>query len=96
MLDHTDLKEFFYVKSGEVQTEVEVITEFGDTRRIDRLIVKDKEAVIIDYKSSPAEDDRYEKQVQEYMQILASIYSDKEIKGYLIFLDTFEVKQIDG
>jgi ATP-dependent exoDNAse (exonuclease V) beta subunit len=46
------LKDFFFVGDGEVYQEKDVVTAKGETRRLDRLIVKKDEVWVVDYKSS--------------------------------------------
>jgi ATP-dependent exoDNAse (exonuclease V) beta subunit len=88
------LKEFFYVKDGSVFQEKEVIDFFGDTKRIDRLIVSSKEVRIVDYKSSRDDIDSYKKQILEYMNIVKQLYPSRNVKGFLIFLDTIKAEEI--
>ena len=52
LLENPELKPFFEVKDGQVYVEKELINSYGDTKRMDRLIVTPKEAIIIDYKSA--------------------------------------------
>jgi hypothetical protein len=51
LLKDPRFKELFFCGTGRVFTEKEVVNRFGDTKRIDRLILKDDEAVIVDFKS---------------------------------------------
>ncbi|MBP9854978.1 MAG: UvrD-helicase domain-containing protein [Candidatus Omnitrophica bacterium] len=91
-----DFKKFFYVDVGEVFTEKEIVDGFSQTKRIDRLIVKEKEIWIVDYKASKAGADVYRKQIRQYQKILESIYPKHTIAGYLIYLDNLTLEKIDG
>ena len=51
LLSNAGLKNFFFVPDGCVYTEKELVDKFGNTRRIDRLIIKKDEAWVVDYKS---------------------------------------------
>jgi len=91
-----ELKEFFFVDKGDVFNEKEVIDRNGITKRIDRLVVKDDETWIIDFKSSKSETGTYQDQVKEYMKIIADIYPRKKVKGYLVYFDSFKLEEIHG
>ena len=94
LLDDERLKPFFFAEGAEVFQEKEVVDRFGNTKRIDRLIVGKKSVQIIDYKSSKDASDQDRAQVSEYMRIAAEIYPKKEIKGLLIYLDTLELEEV--
>lgn len=96
LLGDKDLRVYFEVNDGEVFQEKEIVDVFGNTKRIDRLIVKPKEAWVIDYKSSRDKDDTYTEQVKEYMRSIRDIYPDRKIKGTLIYLDKLDAEQVVG
>ncbi len=79
-----------------VNNECAVLTEKGEERRPDRVLVKGDEAVVIDYKFGTAHKDnpqlaiRYKKQVNSYMQLLTRM-GFKNVKGYLWYLSEDEV-----
>jgi len=81
------LTQFFEVNDGQVECEKDVVNRFGQTRRIDRLIVKDKEVWVIDYKSTREGEEGHKAQVSEYMDIIKDIYPGKAVRGFLIYLD---------
>ncbi|UCG35200.1 MAG: UvrD-helicase domain-containing protein [Candidatus Omnitrophota bacterium] len=87
LLINPDLNHIFYVPDGMVYREIEVVDSRGDTKRIDRLIVKEKEVWVIDYKLSVDKDEDYRKQIKEYMRITKDIYPGKIVKGFLLYLD---------
>ena len=71
--------------------ECSILTPNGEEKRPDRVIIKDGEAVVIDYKFgaySPEDTDlyrRYKKQVSRYKELLTSMgYTN--VKGYLWYL----------
>jgi len=94
VLSAKTLSQFFNLKAGEVYTEKEVVDSRGLTKRIDRLIVIEKEVWIVDYKSSQDDIQKHEEQVAEYMKLLKSIYPGKVIKGFLIYLDELKVREV--
>ena len=74
--------------------EKEVVTKDGETRILDRLIVKDKEAVIVDYKSTEENKDSHIAQVSEYKRIISEIYPGKAVKGFIIYLDAEKALEV--
>jgi len=85
---------FFFVDKGAVFQEKELVDSFGATRRIDRLILKEKEIWVIDYKTSAEQLEDYKPQILEYMNIVKDIYPNKKIKGFLVSLEKAAPEQI--
>lgn len=76
---------------GEVKTEVVVLPKDGETKRMDRVILKGEQAIVIDFKSGqPRTADN--RQVKEYMQLLKEMGYQTE--GYLLYLHNGEVVSI--
>ena len=73
---------------GEVKTEVVVLPEDGEIKRMDRVVLKDKNARVIDFKSGTraSKDSR---QVKEYTGLLNRMGYDAS--GHLLYLKTGEV-----
>jgi len=88
------LKEYFDVEGAEVFSEKDLVDLQGNAKRIDRLILKNEEAIIVDYKSSHEGQESHEEQVVEYIKIVKSIYPELEVKGVLMYLDDFSVKEL--
>lgn len=101
-LDNPELKEmmakeelqFIFNTDGEIFTEKEIVDKYGRTKRIDRLVVTETEAVIVDYKSARIDNDHYQRQVKDYMAVVSEMYPGKKVKGYLLYLDSLELKEI--
>lgn len=74
--------------TGEVKTEVVVLPKDGETKRMDRVIIKDNKAEVIDFKSG-AKKAGDEEQVKEYVHLLEEMGFNAE--GYLLYLKTGEV-----
>ena len=96
LLNRVELKRFFEVSDGRIYLEKEFVTAKGETKRVDRLILKQKEAWVIDYKSAKDTDNKYRQQIEEYMKIIKDIYPDLKIRGFLIYLDEFIAEEING
>ena len=89
------LKRFFVLPSQcIVFNEKEIIDRKGALKRVDRLIIFSQEVWVIDYKSTHEELSIHQEQIKEYMEIISSLYPDKQIKGFLIFLDKLEFLEV--
>ncbi len=95
LLDDEKLKPFFCVEKGTVYQEKEVVDSGGNTRRIDRLVITPRETWVIDYKSSKDEEDFQKEQILEYMGIIKSLYPKLKERGFVIYLDTLKVEEIN-
>ncbi len=79
---------------SKVYREKEVLLKGGNLVRIDRIIEKPNEVLIIDFKTGepvPVDMD----QIKNYMEILREIYGDKVIKGYLLYVFADKVEVVD-
>jgi len=94
LIEKKELKDIFYADQAQVYCEKEVVNQFGDLKRIDRLIVRKSEVWIIDYKSSKESQDIHRKQIKEYIQIIKAIYPKREVKGFLIYLDELAIEEV--
>lgn len=96
LLSKEELKDFFFSADGLIYQEKEVVNNFGDTKRIDRMIVKEKEVWVIDFKSSRAGDEKDKTQVLGYIDIVKDIYQDKKARGFIIYLDNGDIDEIEA
>lgn len=94
LLHTEELRPFFFMSGAEVSCEKEVVNGFGDTKRLDRCMVKEKEVVILEYKSTRDSRDAHMRQVQEYMGVLAGIYREKEVRAFLVYLDELRCEEV--
>lgn len=91
VLEQTPVRSWFS-KEWEVRTEVPILLPGGKESRIDRLLLKDQTAVVIDFKTgSPQRDDQ--QQVKEYMETLRSM-NFVLVEGHLLYLKTNEVVSV--
>ncbi|MDD5194446.1 MAG: UvrD-helicase domain-containing protein [Candidatus Omnitrophica bacterium] len=93
-LHKEEMHDIFYVKDGQVFCEKELVNNFGDLKRIDRLIVKNSQVWIVDYKSSAKEKEASLAQVIEYMRIIGEIYPGKKARGFLVYLDEAKIEEV--
>ncbi|HCI44703.1 MAG TPA: hypothetical protein DE315_04130 [Candidatus Omnitrophica bacterium] len=90
----TRAKSFFHCGTARVLTEKEIVNTQGHLKRLDRLIIGEKEVRIVDFKSSREGEDQYIEQVRDYMKIVATMYPGKMVKGWLVYLDEMEVEEV--
>ena len=95
VLSKKELQKFFISEKAQVLTEQEIVNKDGRSSRIDRLMIFPDEAWIIDYKSSEDEGDGdQKKQVIGYMDLLKGLYPEHKIRGFIIYLDSAEYRDI--
>jgi ATP-dependent helicase/nuclease subunit A len=73
----------------DVRTEVPILLPAGDENRIDRLLLKDSNAIVIDFKTG-MKTKADQKQVQSYMEILRQM-GFKDVEGFLLYTRDQEV-----
>jgi len=78
--------------SWEVRTEIPILLPSGLENRIDRLMLKSRKAVVVDFKTGiPSKADQ--KQVRDYIEILHKMnYTD--VEGYVLYIRTKEVVSV--
>ncbi len=81
----------FFDKKNTVFNEKEFVDEFGNTVRIDKLVVKKDSVDIIDFKSSIYDKEYIQKQLENYSRIIKSFYSGKEINKFVVDIEKKEV-----
>jgi len=96
LLDKETIKPFFYLSNAKLYREKEIVTAQGITKRIDRLIVKENQVWVVDYKSSRDGLLEHQKQLQEYMGVVRDMYPGKKTEGFLIYLDDGSIEAIHG
>jgi ATP-dependent helicase/nuclease subunit A len=80
--------------SGEVRTESDIIISNGEIRRPDRVVIYSDHVDIIDYKSGiQEENESHNFQVNEYIRLISGI-GYKNVKGYLWYINSNNVKEI--
>jgi ATP-dependent helicase/nuclease subunit A len=76
----------------QVKTEVPILIPGGEHRRIDRLLLLDRKAVVIDFKTGTT-NKSHEEQVRQYMAIMREM-NYTEVSGYLVYLQTKTVVEV--
>ena len=84
MTDPT-VKEWFTTDWEDVKCEAGIITP-QNLRRPDRVMIKGRRAVVVDYKFGQNEERSYLKQIREYIDLLASMECYDSIEGYVWYI----------
>jgi hypothetical protein len=75
-----------------VRTEVPILLPEGTENRIDRLMIKDKKVIIVDFKTGdPMKSDQ--RQVLSYIEILRKM-NFVDIEGYLLYIKDSQVVSV--
>ena len=82
-----DARPFFYLPAdAKVLCEKEYVNAFGDTRRIDRLIVLKDEVWVVDFKLSPGTEGEHQKQLDGYIELVRQFYPKHKVSGHILYL----------
>jgi ATP-dependent helicase/nuclease subunit A len=93
LLSITKIASWFH-ESWDVRTESPILLPSGVENRIDRLLLKDRKAIVIDFKTG-APSRRDQTQVQEYVDVLRKM-NYLEVEGYLLYLRSNEIVQVQN
>jgi ATP-dependent exoDNAse (exonuclease V) beta subunit len=86
-INRPDVRPFFYLPAeAKVFSEKEYVNAYGDTRRIDRLIVLEDKVQIVDFKLSPQAEGEYQKQIEEYIELIKAFYPKYKVTGHILYL----------
>lgn len=94
ILNLPKIRELFSEKNNPAYNEKEVVDKQGNLKRIDRLILKEKEIIVVDYKTGESYSEEHAGQIKEYIDILKEIYPNRSYRGLLIYIDTKEIREI--
>jgi ATP-dependent exoDNAse (exonuclease V) beta subunit len=96
LFDKEEIRPLFYVSEGKVYNEKDIVNICGETKRIDRLIVKDKEVWVVDYKASRQNYAEHCQQLKNYLNITKALYPQSAVSGFLVYLDDLSLEKING
>ena len=89
------VKEWFEEKPDrQVQQEIEYVNENGLLYRFDRVVIDKDKITVIDFKTGTEEFDYYYKQLEDYIKILRNLHQQKEVEGYIAFIETKKIIKI--
>jgi ATP-dependent exoDNAse (exonuclease V) beta subunit len=89
-----EIRRFFTAAGAVVKNEQEIVNRQGRGLRPDRVMVTEKEVLVIDYKSSFDEAGRAAGQVKEYLGVVRELYPGHRVKGFLVYFDTLTVEEV--
>lgn len=84
VLEHPEARGWFE-EGWEVKTEVPVLPLSGKLNRLDRVMIKGKNAVVVDFKSGGVQE-KYKSQVRRYAQLLKDM-GYAPVEGYVVYLE---------
>jgi ATP-dependent exoDNAse (exonuclease V) beta subunit len=96
IIDHLQLTDWFS-SAWQIKTEASILLPDAGEKRLDRLMLNDKEVIILDYKSGEERKDD-QLQMKEYITIVRNMYQ-LPVKGFLYYLGMdklVEVKNAGG
>jgi len=86
-INRPDVRPFFYLPAAtQIFCEKEFVNKFGDTKRIDRLIVQENKVQIVDFKLSPGAAGEHQKQIDGYIELVKQFYPKHHVSGHILYL----------
>ncbi len=76
----------WYDSSARVLNEVDILVGNGLSKRPDRVIISDEKVIVVDYKFGEKQDNRYPRQVKEYMKLIQEM-GYRQVEGYLWYVE---------
>ncbi len=77
-----------------IYNEKEIVDGKGDTFKVDRLIVRPDAIEVIDYKTGDTRSPQHKEQVNHYAGLISDIYPGREIRKYILYIESGEVVEI--
>ncbi|MBK9283909.1 MAG: UvrD-helicase domain-containing protein [Sphingobacteriaceae bacterium] len=93
IINHPDLIEYYNTPFTN-KVEKEILSENGEILRPDKIVINNKSAVIIDYKSGYSKAEIHREQMNNYEKALLKM-GFQEIKKLIAFVDTGQVIRLD-
>lgn len=82
-----ELRPYFYPNPDDhVLNETSILTETGELRRPDRIVIKPDHVMIIDYKTGKEHKAQYEKQLSEYQKYIGEM-GYKDVRWQIVYID---------
>ena len=78
-----EILNLFAHDENNIYNEKEIVDTAGKTFRIDKLIVRNDEVIIVDFKSSNSGKEKNEEQLRRYVSLVSEIYPNKKISAYI-------------
>lgn len=81
-----EIVESWYNGSYQTLNETDILFGNGLSRRPDRIMFKDGEVIVVDYKFGEKEEIKYTKQIKAYVDLIEEI-GYKQVRGYIWYLE---------
>jgi len=94
-LTNIDEVKRWFSPSYTVWKEKEIVDGDGNLHRPDRVIIKEDEVVLIDYKTGKEPISRYKTQINTYRRILEDYFINKDVSAYIVQIDAGKVVKIE-
>ena len=82
----------FFLQDNKIRVEAEILCESGHVYRPDRVIIREKEAIVLDFKTGKPKEEQ-EKQIGLYGKLLNEL-GYPNVKKYLVFIEP-EIKVVE-
>ncbi len=83
----------WYDGSFQVLNETDILFTKGFSKRPDRVMFRNGEVVVVDYKFGEKEEKKYHKQVKDYMDLIRQI-GYKQVSGYVWYIELHKLEQV--
>lgn len=87
------LVEDWFEPGWEIHSEAEIILPGKGILRPDRVMVRDKTAIVVDYKFGSSVEKKYDKQVNEYCELMKEMGFDN-VQGYIWYVELSKINRI--
>ena len=82
----------WYSGTWQVKNEADIISSDGTLLRPDRVMIRGKKAIVVDYKSGK-QNPKYHQQVKDYKKVLGEL-GYEEIQGFIYYMKTGLVEEV--
>jgi len=85
----------FFNPESKAFNEKEIVDQYGNLKRIDRLAFTGDRVLVIDYKTGEEYQQNHQEQIREYVDLVKQIYPDKLPEGWLLYVDIKEAHPVN-
>ena len=85
--------ENWFASDVRVLNETTILIPSGEQYRPDRVVIRDKEATVVDYKFGDKESNKYRQQVKRYMDLISEM--GYHTVGYVCYVSLKKVERVD-
>lgn len=94
LLKNTEIASWYDGKAR-VLNEVDILFGKGLSKRPDRVMITDKEVIVVDYKFGSHVDKRYHNQVRNYLKLIRQMGYER-VEGYLWYVELNKIEAVNG